>query len=227
MELDGRVEAADRQQRFAPDGEVPAVQDGALVEHIPHQDVRRRRQREIVDPCEGPARAIPVVVPERAGDGHGIRVRVEPGFDALEPVRGREAVRVGIHEALSRFVDDRHTRNAAGNGACPIRTGVIHEDDLVGDPPLLPDHLQACADGLLFVARADDDGDRHGIGLPGSGRGRTRRAGAVRTDQKPRASMTAIRRRSLPSVPIPGPTMRTPRRMKWRLTSVVQAVIAT
>ena len=67
VELDRGVEPADALERVAPDGEVAAVEDRADPQDVLDEQLRRRRQREVVGADQQPAPPVPVV--EAVGPG--------------------------------------------------------------------------------------------------------------------------------------------------------------
>src|SRR5262245_51961196 len=146
MEFDRPIEAADADQRVTADGEIAAVENGPELQRVMHEDVRGRRDDEIVQANQRPAAPVPVIETVRPGDRDegAVPIResaLEPfdppdwgaavGVDERQDVAARRAPR-GFprdHQALARLVDDANARYVPRGGPRVIRAGVVHDDD--------------------------------------------------------------------------------------------------
>ena len=85
VELDRRVEAADRGQRLAPHGEVAAVEDRPDAQQMLDEELRGGGQRDVVCANQHPPPPVPVVIAIGSGQRDQPGVALESPFDPLDP----------------------------------------------------------------------------------------------------------------------------------------------
>ncbi len=102
VELDRRVEAADRGQRLAPHGEVAAVEDRPDAQQMLDEELRGGGQRDVVCANQHPPPPVPVVIAIGSGQRDQPGVALESPFDPLDPRQRRAAVRIEIDQDVAR-----------------------------------------------------------------------------------------------------------------------------
>ena len=122
VKLDRGVEPADARQRVGADGEVAAVEDRADAQDVLDEQLRRRRQREVVGANEQPSPPVPVVEAVRSRQRNQIGVALEAPLDRARATSAAPGSR-------------RPGRRARRPSPCAVRFRARPPDPCAARPP--------------------------------------------------------------------------------------------